>query len=494
MRIELKRGINGTYVLKDTYDNDLEGLSATLNYLDLHKENQKKTLILTDLSGREKEVEKLYLEVACLLAEKKINRLIGIGSKILSYKAHFDLETEFFATVDDFLSNIPRFEREMIVVKGTSEFDLGLIAKRLDYRTHGTVLEVNFNALEHNLNQYKDLLSVHTKLMVMVKANAYGSGLLEVANFLQSQEVDQLGVAYVDEAILLRKNGIQIPIMIMNPYVESFNDFVKYDLQAEIFSLRHLDNLINDTSEEVSIHIKIDTGMHRLGFSEENMGELVRKLRDNPRIKVTGILTHLSSAEDQNEDEYTRQQVAQFEQIYSSLIEELGYAPDKHVCNSSGITRWPEYHFDMVRLGIGLYGHDPSHKLKLKPISNLKARISQIQNLKKGATVGYSRKGKLSRDSRIAILPIGYEDGYLRVFGNGKGKVMAGDKLCPTVGNICMDMTMIDVTDINVSEGDEVTIFGNNPSIQSLGEWADTIPYEILTNISDRVKRVFISN
>ena len=492
MRLEFKKGINDCFLLDDTYNNDLQGLKVAIDYLDSHKQNKKKTLILSDILQSGKEDKELYRQVNDLLVDKKIDRLIGVGPRISNCKKTFAIKSQFFESSDALLAHLPEFEHEMIILKGARDFALERVVRRLEQRTHGTVLEVNFEALQHNFNQYRNLLSSETKIMVMVKANAYGSGILEVANFLQHQRIDRLGVAYVDEAIQLRKHGIDIPIMIMNPDVESFHDFERYNLEAEIFSLNHLDHFIKSSTNYSPIHLKIDTGMHRLGFNEEDIPELIKVLKMNPELKVAGIFTHFAGSESDTHDDFTKEQAKKFETIYNQISDVLKYQPLKHACNSSGIVRWPPYHYDMVRLGIGLHGFDPSGQLSLKPTSQLKSIVSQVRTLKKGETVGYSRNGLVEKDSEVAILPIGYEDGFLRAFGNGKAKIFLGGKLCPTIGNVCMDMLMVDVTGLQVKEGDEAIIFGNTPSIQDLASWADTIPYEILTNISSRVKRVFV--
>ncbi len=493
MRLELKKGVNGCYILDDSYNNDEAGLKVALDYLESHRQNAKRTLILSDILHSGKPVEELYQDIAGLLNVKKIDRLIGVGPQISSMARYFSDTSEFFESTESLLVNLPDFQDEMIVVKGARNFQLERVVQRLEEKSHGTVLEVNFESLQHNLNQYRALLKPTTKLMVMVKANAYGSGLLEVANFLQHQRVDMLGVAYVDEAIQLRKNGITIPIMIMNPHIESFEQFERFDLQAEIFSITYLKRMLRDTQKPPKIHLKINSGMHRLGFSFDQLEELTQLLNENPDVKVEGIFTHFSSSDTAIEDDFTIGQAQVFDEAYNHLSRELGYKPTKHACNSSAMVRWPQYHFDMVRLGIGLHGFDPSGQLNLRHSSQLKTVVSQIQKLKAGDTVGYSRKGKIARDSKIAVIPIGYEDGYSRAFGNGKANVLVNNVLCPTIGSICMDMTMVDVTNVNVVEGDEVIVFGASPKITDLAEWASTIPYEILTNVSNRVKRVFVS-
>lgn len=493
MRLELKKGIDGSYILDDTYNNDEVGLKVALDYLESHRQNEKRTLILSDIIHSGKSDEELYRSIAELLVGKKVSRLIGVGPRISAHADCFSTPALFFESTEELLTSLPDFQDEMIIVKGARNFELERVVQRLGEKSHGTILEVNFEALQHNLNQYRGLLKQTTKLMVMVKANAYGSGLLEVANFMQHQQVDMLGVAYVDEAIQLRQNGITIPIMIMNPYIESFEQFERFDLQAEIFSLSHFRRMLRDTTKHPKVHLEIDTGMHRLGFSPNELDELIQLLKSNPDVIVEGIFTHFSSAEHSSEDVFTENQIRQFEEAYSKITEAIGYNPLKHAGNSSGIVRWPQYHFDMVRLGIGLHGFDPTGQLKLRLPSQLKTVISQVQNLSTGETIGYSRNGEVTRDSQIAILPIGYEDGYSRIFGNGKAMVNVKGKLCPTIGNVCMDMIMVDVTGLDAKEGDEVVIFGSSPTINDLAEWADTMPYEILTNVSSRVKRVFVS-
>ncbi|MEO9872734.1 bifunctional UDP-N-acetylmuramoyl-tripeptide:D-alanyl-D-alanine ligase/alanine racemase [Ekhidna sp.] len=493
MRLELKSGINGCYILDDSYNNDEIGLKVALDYLESHKQKTKRTLILSDILHTGRSDEELYTLIAELLRSKHISRLIGVGPRIRSMRDVFPQNSHFFESTENFLQNFPDFQDEMIVVKGARDFALERVVQRLEEKNHGTVLEVNFESLRHNLNQYRDLIRTETKLMVMVKANAYGSGILEVANFLQHQRADMLGVAYVDEAIQLRKNGISIPIMIMNPHITSFEQFERYDLQAEIFSLRHFDRMLKDTQNPPKIHLKIDTGMHRLGFTQTEIPPLIQRLKNNPKVQVEGIFTHFSSSDSSQEDDFTIEQARVFKLTYDQIVDAIGYNPVKHACNSPAMVRWPEYHFDMVRLGIGLHGFDPTGLMDLRSTSRLITNVSQIQHLKEGDTVGYLRKGKVKKNSKVAVIPIGYEDGYSRVFGSGIGQVLIGNKLCPTIGSICMDMTMIDVTGVDVREGDEVVIFGEKPSIKELAEWSGTIPYEILTNVSNRVKRIFIS-
>lgn len=492
MRLELKRGANDTYILDDSYNNDLEGLKVAINYLRGFRQKEKKTVILSDIISHGAPVS-IYKQVNQLLMDNAVDRLIGIGEGLAQHKDHFDLPASFYRSVDDFLAHPTEFHNEMVLVKGARGFNLELIVRELQQQLHGTRLEINFEAMRHNLKEYQNLLESTTALMVMVKANAYGAGILEVANFLQNQKVDMLGVAYVDEAIQLRQNGIYIPIMIMNPHIDSFGAFEKYNLQAEIFNLNHLKKLLQDTTGEVEVQIKIDTGMHRLGFQTNGLEELITFLKKNSRIRVKGIFTHFASSENKTDDEFTKQQAQTFDRSYKQIVEGIGYTPVKHACNSSGIVRWKEYHYDMVRLGIGLHGLDPTNSLILRVVSQLKSTVSQIQLLSSGESIGYSRKGRVDRESKIAVIPIGYEDGFVRLMGNGVGKVAINNQTYPTIGNVCMDMIMVDVTEGEVKEGDEVVIFGTKPTLLEVAQWAQTIPYEVLTNVSSRVRRVFLS-
>lgn len=493
MRLELKKGMNECYILDDSYNNDLEGLKVAMDYLETHQQHAKKTLILSDILHSSKTNRQLYSEIAHLIVQKGFSRLIGVGNQIGGVSDLFAMDAQFYPSTDQLLQQPPSFDREMILVKGARDFHLEKVVNILTEKKHGTILEVNFESLLHNLNQYRNLLKPEVKLMVMVKANAYGGGLSEVAHFLQHQRVDQLGVAYLDEAIQLRNNGIHLPVMIMNPHMAHFVRLEQYHLQPEIFSIPILQRYLSETVRPAPVHLKIDTGMHRLGFSPKDIPDLKKHLIENPKLKVAGIFTHFSASDTADHDPFTQRQAALFNEIYEELVAVLGYAPLKHACNSAAIVRWPEYHYDMVRLGIGLHGFDPTHILNLKPVSALKTTISQIQSLHKGEAVGYARKGVVYRNSKIAILPVGYEDGFLRVFGNGNAAVYIKGKRCPTIGNVCMDMTMVDVTDTEAREGDEVVVFGKRPTIVELADAANTIPYEILTNISSRVPRIFIS-
>ncbi|XOV92399.1 MAG: bifunctional UDP-N-acetylmuramoyl-tripeptide:D-alanyl-D-alanine ligase/alanine racemase [Bacteroidota bacterium] len=494
MRLELKQGVNDTYILDDTYNNDLAGLKIALNYQNQQVQYAHKTVILSDILQSGMYDYQLYQEVNELLVNHNVGRFIGIGTQISAEKDVFAMKKDFFPDVESFLSSDLSFANEMILIKGARVFGLERIVSFLEEKNHGTILEVNFEALTHNLNVYRNHLNPGVKLMVMVKAFAYGGGIAEIANLLQYQKVDRLGVAYVDEGIILRKHGIKIPIVVMNPNWEALSLLTSFNLEAEVYSISMLNHMLVNLKSFPAIHLKIETGMNRLGIQEKDVEELISILSEHPEIKLAGIFTHLSSQEDEANDSYTSSQLEIFDRMYDRISEKLDPKPIKHVLNSAGIIRWPDHQYDMVRLGIGLYGYDASSKVNdLQPISTLKTIVSQVKQVKKGESIGYSRMGKASKNGQIAILPIGYADGYLRMFGNGKAYTLINGQKAPTIGNICMDTTMIDVTGLDAKEGDEVILFGQNPTIVQLAEWAQTIPYEILTNVSQRVKRVFRS-
>ncbi len=490
MRLEIKRGINGCYLIDDTYNNDFQGLNVALDFLKQQKQRQIKTVILTDIQQSGLTDAHLYQKVNELLVSQKINRLFTIGKQIAGFQNNFEIPTIAYLTLSDFLLNPPKFQDEMILVKGARKFSLERIIDRLEAKKHRTQLEIRLEGIVQNLNQYKQKLSEKTKIMVMVKAFGYGGGSLEIANVLQFHHIDYLGVAYLDEAIALRKNGIETPIMVMNPDLDQLEIFRDYNLEPEIYNLAGLKKVLTLVSKP-KIHLKIDTGMHRLGFDPSEVYE-IKRLLSVGTVEVAGIFTHFSMADMPLEDNFTHKQGQIFKQTYDILTEGQISKPLKYACNSTAIVRFPEYQFDMVRLGIGLYGFDPSGSMKLAQVSVLKTRISQIKKVKKGDHVGYGTDGRAKRDVTIAIVPIGYADGYGRIFGRGRGFMDLNNHNVPTIGNICMDMTMLDVTGLNCSEGDRVIVFGENPTIENLAEWAQTIPYEILTSISERVSRIFI--
>lgn len=505
MRLELKEGINHSQIIDDSYNNDLEGLKIALDFLQQkHKTSPdySKTLILSDIP--EFKNQEQYQAIAHLLQEHQIQKFIGIGPILSNVQAYFKAisETYFFETTNDFIAALGfniSFYQESILLKGARAFEFERIAQQLKKRIHGTILEINLEAVRNNLQIYKNQLLPSTKMMVMVKASAYGSGSQEIAQLLQYNHVDYLGVAYVDEGVALRKRGIQLPIMVMNSAAYEFEILCKHRLEPVVYSFSMLNDFLQflntkTPSSPYPIHLELDTGMHRLGFVANEIPELLSILAQQQELlDIKGIFSHLAASDDSQHESFSKQQIRTFQEIAQEIEQGLGVQSIKHVLNSAGITRFPEHQFDMVRLGIGLYGIDPNQQLSLlQNVLCLKTSIAQIKVLDSKETVGYSRKGTLQQPSRIAILSIGYADGFLRAFGNGKAQVKIQQQLAPTIGNICMDMCFVDISHIpEAKEGDEVIVFDKREMIQALATVLETIPYEILTNISDRVPRIF---
>ena len=501
MRLEMKDGINNCYLIDDSYNNDLAGLSTALDLLVNQKRNHRKTVILSDLLEAGLPEETLYAQVAAALNNRHLDRLIGIGPVISRHQLKFSMETEFYPDTAAFLKQFQgsKFHNETILVKGARVFGFEKIVALFGKKVHGTVLEVNLDALVHNLNFYRSKLQPETKLMVMVKAFAYGSGSYEIANLLQFHRVDYLAVAYADEGVSLRENGISLPIMVMNPSPDSFATLLQYHLEPEIYSLNELRSFLEfiqtDDASQYHVHLKLDTGMHRLGFSEADLEALFALLATDPRVKIASAFSHLAGADEAIYNDFSQQQIERFRKMADRLETSLGYSVTRHILNSAGIIRFPEHHLDMVRLGTGLYGVEATgtEQGALQAVGRLKTTVSQVKQVKKGETVGYSRRGLAETDLQIATLAIGYADGYDRRFGNGVGQVLINGRLAPLIGNVCMDMCMVNVTGLEVAEGDEALIFGEELPITELAARIGTIPYELLTNVSPRVKRVFYS-
>lgn len=506
MRLEMKDAVNNCSLINDTYNSDIGSLKIAVDFLVQQNQHSRKTVILSDIlqSGRG-ELE-LYTEVANILSEHKVNRLIGVGPALMRMKKIFEkndaLHITCFDSTEELLKSLDSssFQNEVILLKGARKFRFEVIGKFLEKKVHETVLEINLNAIAHNLKVYQGLLKPETKMMAMVKAFSYGSGSFEIANALQFNRVDYLAVAYADEGVELRKNGIKLPIMVMNPEQRSFETMIHYDLEPEIYSLSLLDKfaevlavLKNGNSEKYKIHIELETGMNRLGFEAGEIPLLIDRLKLNHHLQVASVFSHLAASEDKEYDDFTKKQIANFDEMSGLFMAQFDYKILRHILNSSGITRHTKAQFDMVRLGIGLYGIDPSEKVqgKLMPVQTLKTTISQIKHVKKGESVGYGRVGKVPKDKTIATVGIGYADGLSRKLSAGKGKMLVNGKLAPIIGNVCMDMAMLDITGIEAQEGDEVIIFGQHPGIEEFAAAAETIPYEILTSISARVKRVY---
>ena len=506
MRLEMDEGINGCLLINDSYSLDINSLSIALDFVQHERQHFHKTLILSDFIQSGIPEEELYSQVSSLIIQRGITKLIGIGPALMRCRHYFDNVTSFFyPSTDHFLRehSFSDFENETILLKGARVFSFENIAKVLQRKRHETIMEVNLDALVHNANYYRSRIKPSTKLMAMVKASSYGAGKVEVANTLQFNHVDYLTVAYCDEGVELRRNGITLPIMVMNPEEESFDNIIRYNLEPDIYSFRILQlfsdaaRLYSDSGHPIAVHIELDTGMHRLGFSPDDMEQLSTILLspDSP-VRVTSIFSHLACSEDPAMDDFTRQQISSFRKGSSHLKQLLGRDDILcHILNSSGITRFPEAQFDMVRLGIGLYGISPEPDVQrlLQPVSTLKTRISQIKDIPQGDSVGYNRRWIAQRDSRIAIIPIGYADGLSRQLGYGKGFVRIAGKDVPIIGSICMDMCFVDITGLDCNEGDEVILFGPDDMLSRLALAAATIPYELLTSVSPRVKRIYVS-
>ncbi|OEK07512.1 hypothetical protein BFP71_00220 [Roseivirga misakiensis] len=497
MRLELKKGINRSYLIDDTYNNDVAGLHKALDFMDQQKHVSNKTIILSDFI-QNKHSKTFYTELNQLLLQKNVNRLIGIGPQLSQHKQVFDLPATFYTNTESFLQSdeIHQFQNELVLIKGARQFALEKVSKLLAEKGHKTVLEVNLDAITHNLNFYRSLLKPDTKIMVVVKALAYGSGSEEVSKMLEFHKVDYLAVAYADEGVALRKNGVTLPIMVMNASDDDPFNLMRFNLEPEIFSLEQLKSFTEAyalADRELQAHLILNTGMNRLGFNPEDLDQLIDYITSNKSIKVKSVFTHLAASEELEHSDFTKDQVDKFRSGAQKIEDALAYKPIRHILNSGGIVRHNSFQEDMVRLGIGLHGIEVSH-LKDGDLQNtayLKTVISQIRYVKSGETIGYGRSGVAKKDMKIATIAIGYADGYLRVFGNGNAFVVIQGQKAKTVGNICMDMSMVDVTGLNANVGDEVVVFGENPSVSQLADWAGTIPYEILTNVSNRVKRVF---
>jgi Alr-MurF fusion protein len=513
MRLELKAGINHCSVINDSYSADLSSLAIALDFLSQQQQHARHTVILSDILESGRPPQELYAEVARALQQKKVDRLIGIGTTIGLHAAvigeWFGGETVYYPTVAAFREDLHRlhFHDETVLLKGARIFEFEEIDKWLTEQIHQTVMEVDLNAMAANLRAYRQLLQPATRIMAMVKAFAYGSGSFEIASLLQFHGVDYLGVAYADEGVALRKGGIGMPIMIMNTETSSFDSLVQYNLEPVIYSFPLLHTFDNWLKKEgipaFPVHIELETGMNRLGFPAADWDELCQVLPVSA-FKVQSAFSHFAASEEAQQDAFSRGQGAAYLSAADRLEKALGYSFIRHMANSAGIVRHPQWQLDMVRLGIGLYGIDSAHlpgpaephaaadRLDLREVSTLKTTIAQIKHLHEGDTIGYNRRGIAAPGTVIATVRIGYADGYSRNLGNGAGKMWIKDRLAPTIGSISMDLTMIDITGIpGVREGDEVIVFGKELSVSQLAVWAQTIPYEILTGVSQRVKRIY---
>ena len=500
-RLNVIEGVNDCLVIADSYTSDFNSLAPALDFVSRRSTPMTSTtVILSDVMHESMPTDAVYEHVAELLAHKNVSRIIGIGSEITEYSYLFGNDARFFSSTDDFLAEMSPsdFENELILVKGAPEFRFARITDMLEAKQHQTVLEVNLDALVHNYNFFRSRITPPCRIVCMVKASGYGAGSYELAKTLQDAGAAYLAVAVHDEGVDLRKAGISMPIMVLNPSVVNYKAMFSYRLEPEVFSIEACRRLIHEAEKygitNYPVHIKLDTGMHRLGFIKEQLPELVKLLRSQEAIKPVTVFSHLCVADEPGQDEYTRGQFSYFDECCEILQSGFTHHIKRHILNTTGIVRFPGQQHDLVRLGIGLYGisttTDGSENV-LKPVSSLHTVIISIKEWTAGTTIGYGRHGVLHRDSRIATIPVGYADGIDRHFGNGAISMWVNGHRCPTVGNICMDVCMIDVTDAPCAVGDQVEIFGNNIPVEELAAVRGTIPYEILTSISSRVKRVY---
>ena len=500
MRLEIKQGINNCLLINDFYNSDLTSLSIALSVLhqQAKKGHLKKQVILSDILQTGLPQHELYRQVNQLLEQWDIDELTGIGPEIMANAESFSMTKQFFPATNSFFNSMVRnrFKNSAILIKGARTFTFEKVSALLQQKAHQTVLEINLNALVNNLNVFRSLINPSTKIMVMVKAFSYGSGDVEIAKLLQFQHVDYLAVAVTDEGVELRQAGIQTPSIVMNPEEHSFQNIIDYGLEPNMYSMELLKTFDKTVAENAiqhfPVHLKLDTGMNRLGFKTEGeVDEVIAFLSKTDRLKVVSVFSHLAGSDEPELDAFTQQQFNRFESLSQKITGSFPHNIDRHILNSAGIERFPKKQFEMVRLGIGLYGVS-STGISLENISTFKSVVSQVKKLQPGETVGYNRKGKINQETEIAVIPVGYADGIERKLGNRNGEAYVKNKRVPVIGNICMDMLMIDVTGMGVLPGDEVEFFGPNIPISEVAEKAGTIPYEILTGISQRVKRVYL--
>lgn len=500
MRLESINGLRGNLIINDSFNLDLDSLIIAFQFIKEYN-RKNKVLLLTDFVEA-RNTESFYSEVARLTNEQRFDKVLLIGKEITAYEAAFTAETHTFGSTNALIDSqqLNHIEDSLILLKGARKFEIEKVKNHLELQKHDTILEVNLNAILHNINVHKSLVKPETKMMAMVKAYSYGLGGYEIAEFLQHHHIDYLGVAYADEGVDLRKNGITTPIMVMNPEQHSYSIIIDYNLEPEIYSFRVLELFANQLKDKgyegkYPVHIKLETGMHRLGFKTEELDELIERL-NTLNIKVQTIFSHLSTADVPEERDYVLQQTEKFRKNSEKLLKCLSYRPLRHILNTSGITNYPDFQFDMVRIGIGMVGvsSNPEVKKLLQNAVSFKTVISQISDIEQGESVGYSRKFKAENNTRIATIPVGYADGIPRLIGNQIGNVGLHHELVPIVGNVCMDMMMLNIKDLPAQEGDEVIIFNSCPTLEEFAGYCGTIPYEVLTSISRRVKRIYVKN
>ena len=503
MRLEVKQGIRGCMIINDCYNSDINSLDIALDFTArrfAQTAAQRRVLVLSDMEQTGLTPAELYKRVAQMVVSRGVDLLIGVGADLSASRECFTLPAHFFTSVEALMSScvLDELQSDVILLKGSRRAGFERIAEALSQKVHETTLEVNLEAVAQNLTHYRNMLSAQTKMVCMIKASAYGSGAVEIAKTLQERGVDYLAVAVADEGVELRNAGITGNIIVMNPEMNSFATLFAHRLEPEVYNFNLLDALIRAAEREgitnFPVHIKLDTGMTRLGFNpHEDMEQLVARLKHQTALLPRSVFSHFAGSDSKDFDAYTHQQFATFDTASKYLQANFPHKVLRHICNSAGIERFPKYHLDMVRLGLGLYGVSPIDNHTIHNVATLKTTILQIRDVSDVTTVGYSRRGVLSRPSRIAALPIGYADGLNRRLGNRRGYCLVNGMPAPYVGNICMDVCMIDVTDIPCHEGDTVEIFGDHLPVAQLAEWLETIPYEVLTSVSERVKRVYLA-
>ncbi|MBK9421980.1 MAG: bifunctional UDP-N-acetylmuramoyl-tripeptide:D-alanyl-D-alanine ligase/alanine racemase [Flavobacteriales bacterium] len=499
MRLELLPGLNNGTLLNDAYSNDLSSLTIALSQLARTSVGRPKTVVLSDIAESGEPPAELYARIAGSLRAAGVEHLIAVGPGLKAQAKLFDASTLFYADAEQLLHAHPEppVNGAVTLVKGARSFGLERVVARWEERTHGTVMEVDLEAMRHNLNHYRELCGPQVRIMAMVKAGGYGSGAVELARFFAHEQVAWLGVAYADEGIELRRQGIRTPVLVMNPEPVPMETVHRYRLEAEVYDRRSLKSAL-DFAEHVAdapaVHIKLDTGMHRLGFMPNEVPELLEALRGTKQLRISSILSHLAASEDPAHDAFTREQIGLFRQLSAAISEALGYSPLLHIANSAGATRFPEARFDMVRLGIGLHGigADAQETALLQPVETLRTVIAQIKDIPAGDSISYGRRARTTGATRIAVLPIGYADGLSRKLGEGKGRVWINGQEARTIGAICMDMCMVDVSGLHCALGDDAVVFSPAHPVQEYARDLGTIPYEALTAISPRVKRVFV--
>ena len=501
MRLEVKEGIDGSTIINDSYNSDINSLALALDTLRSVALGQKSVAVVSDILQSGMSDEELYTRVAAMVEHAGVDLMIGVGERISRYADRFKAESRFFASTEQLMQAIGSVDLagRTILLKGNRRSHFERVCHSLERRSHTTVLEVNLDAMTHNVGYFRSFLKMNHRLVAMVKAHSYGTGDVEVAQLMQHLGVSYLAVAFADEGVALREKGVKMPIVVLNADAGSFDQMVAYSLEPEIYSFHSLEDFVRSVErygkQGYPIHIKLDTGMHRLGFVAEEAEELIERVKGCRAVRVASIFSHLSCADDPSQDDFTREQIALFDRVSSQIAEALPYEVLRHTANSAAIERFPEAAFDMCRLGLGLYGYGYCHNEELQPVATLKTRIVQLRHRSKGEAIGYGRSERLKRDSVVATIPIGYADGLDRHLGGGRWSVLVAGEKAATVGRICMDSCMIDVTDVEgVKEGDEVTIFSaaKGNTLEDMAEVLGTISYEIMTSISARVKRVYV--